>query len=546
MPGIRSARLWALGPLFVAALCPSAAAGDLRLVRVSGGLHKPMFAVSPPEDYDRLFVAEQGGAVRILRRGALVDTPFLQLPDVFPGSDGGVLGVAFHPSYRYNGRLFCYYTRATAGGEVELAIVEYRRSAAEDDRADPNGRLVFRARMVEPTHPGGKLRFGPDGMLYASTGDGRPAQCTSQEPGPALDLGSPFGKILRFDVDRPFPHVPQEPDANPWSGVPGAQHVWAVGLRNPYGFDFDPETGDLWISDVGECLQEEVDRVPFADARGASFGWGCVEGAFVHIAPCPDPSGAPPIPPLHTYPHGLACSSTTVRVAVIGGSLYRGRAMPWLHGQYFFGDFGSAEVSSIDASGLVTDWTQDLGTCGGMPPLIGAFDLTGFGTDAAGELYLMDWNLDGADGQIWRIAPGCAGAHFCATSGVDVGLNSTGESARLCANGSLAVAENDLYLYVERLPEHQVGYFLASRTTAGPLPLGSGFLCLGAPLKRFAGSLQDTGALRTITFAPDLSAFPGGAAVLAGDSWNFQLWYRDVLAGAPTTNFSDAAALTFR
>ena len=123
----------------------------------------------------------------------------------------------------------------------------------------------------------------------------------------------------------------------------------------------------------------------------------------------------------------------------------------------------------------------------------------------------MDWNLDGPAGQVWKIAPDCVGESFCDTPGVDAGLNSTGETARTCATGSLAVDENALWLYVDRLPEHQIGYFLASRTSAGPFPVGHGFLCLGVPRKRFAGSVQDSGARRTVPLSNEMPSVNASA-----------------------------------
>ena len=217
---------------------------------------------------------------------------------------------------------------------------------------------------------------------------------------------------------------------------------------------------------------------------------------------------------------------------------------------YVFGDFGSAEILSLTPEGGLTDWSIDLGTCGAATPTIHAFDLTGFGTDAAGEVYAMDWNLDGPAGQVWKIAPDCVGESFCDTPGVDAGLNSTGETARTCATGSLAVDENALWLYVDRLPEHQIGYFLASRTPGNVPGAGGsqGVLCLGGAIGRFNSAIFHTGNDGHGLLAVDLGALPsptGPVAVQPGETWRFQAWFRDAVGGAATSNFTDAAAVRF-
>ncbi|HRC86394.1 MAG TPA: PQQ-dependent sugar dehydrogenase, partial [Thermoanaerobaculia bacterium] len=225
---------------------------------------------------DRLFVTLQGGRVVILERGLLRSEPFLDIEDrVSCCGEQGLLSVAFHPLYSQNGFFFADYTGA--GGET--VISRFSVSPADANRALATSEKVL-LRIPQPfaNHNGGQLQFGPDGYLYVGMGDGGSGfdpQCRAQ------DDSSLLGKLLRLDVD-------QSPDAPPYHGIPATNpfrgagapldEIWAKGLRNPWRFSFDRQSGDLYLGDVGQNSQEEIDRQPAGSAGGENYGWKLLEG----------------------------------------------------------------------------------------------------------------------------------------------------------------------------------------------------------------------------------------------------------------------------
>ncbi len=324
---------------------------------VTEGLLRPLLATAP--DWDaRLFVVEQAGRIRIIRDGALVDTPFLAIEDlVLDGGERGLLGLAFHPDFIDNGRLFVDYTREPDGATV---IAEYRVMAEDPDRADPES---ARELLVIPqpfaNHNGGMLEFGPDGWMYIAMGDGG----DSGDPfGNAQNLEVLLGKLLRLDVDAPAP----EPE------------IWAYGLRNPWRFAFDRQTGDLYIADVGQRYWEEIDVQPAGGGPGVNYGWDIIEGNHCFLATSCDTTGMEP--PIYEYMHvdGGACSIT-------GGFVYRGSCIPDLAGQYFFADYCTNEVFTLAWPDAITpvDRSPELDSTN----LIDG--LASFGRSATGELYVL-------------------------------------------------------------------------------------------------------------------------------------------------------------
>jgi len=209
------------------------------------GLDFPVWLTAPSGD-PRLFVVEKGGQVLIVENGAVLPTPFLDLSgQVSTGSEQGLLSLAFHPGYSANGRLFVNLTDPAG----DTRVVEYRASPGDADRADPgSARILLTIEQPFSNHNGGLVLFGPDGMLYVGMGDGGSGgdpQGNGQNPGVLL------GKMLRIDVDGAQPYA--VPDDNPFVDTAGARpEVWASGLRNPWRFSFDRDTGDLYIADVGQ------------------------------------------------------------------------------------------------------------------------------------------------------------------------------------------------------------------------------------------------------------------------------------------------------
>ena len=320
--------------------------------------------ISHPVGDARLFVVQQSGAIRILNpNGTTNAANFLTLTTatISTGSERGLLGLTFHPNYATNGYFYINYTN-TAGNTV---IARYSVSSANPNVADPASATILLT-ITQPysNHNGGSLKFGPDGYLYIGMGDGG----SGGDPGNrAQNINENLGKMLRIDVDAASPYgIPAD---NPYVGVPGNDEIWAIGLRNPWKFNFDSLNGDLWIADVGQNQFEEINKTAAPLPTGLNYGWKCYEGNNVYSA-C---SGSLVFTyPVAQYPHGGAdpCNSIT------GGYVYRGSVYPGLVGKYIFAEYCTNKVGYINNSGAIV-WSADLGV-----------GITTFGQDINGEIYL--------------------------------------------------------------------------------------------------------------------------------------------------------------
>lgn len=230
------------------------------------GLRQPLYLTHAGDGSGRIFVVEQPGRIRILTEDRLLAVPFLDIQDlVLAGGERGLLGLAFHPDYAHNGRLFVSYTRQPDGATV---VAEYRRGSGRD-QADRQERVVMIVQQPFANHNGGMIAFGPDGALYIGRGDGGGRGDPDSRAQNPEDL---LGKILRLDVNQGKPYA--IPADNPYASGGGRREIYAIGLRNPWRFSFDRETGSLWVADVGQDAWEEVDLV----VRGGNYGWRVMEG----------------------------------------------------------------------------------------------------------------------------------------------------------------------------------------------------------------------------------------------------------------------------
>ena len=347
---------------------------------VVNGLAAPLEVVNAGDGSGRLFVVEQGGRVRVVRGNALLATPFLNLSSlVLSGGEQGLLGLAFHPQYRANGRFFVNYTRAGDGATV---IASYRVSATNPDVADPaSAQILLVVAQPFANHNGGTLRFGPDGYLYIGMGDGG----SGNDPGNrAQNLQTLLGKMLRIDVDRGSPYA--IPSSNPYAAGGGLPEIYASGLRNPWKFAFDRATGDLYIGDVGQDDREEIDFVPAGTGAGANFGWRVMEGFRCTQLGGGPPCGSPALaPPVLDYPHDQGCSVT-------GGYVYRGVEAPTLFGRYVYADYCSGRFWALSRNPAGA-WISELLFQRANGP-------TSFGEDEQGNLYFADASA----GALLRIA----------------------------------------------------------------------------------------------------------------------------------------------
>lgn len=406
--------------------------GTVGLDLVATGLTSPVQLLEPSDDSGRLLVVDQIGLVRIVTGdGVLLEEPFLDLRDrivsLMPGFDErGLLGLAFHPDYAANGRLFVYYSAplrpgGPPGWDHTSHISEFQVSA-DPNRADPGSeRIILQIDQPQFNHNAGKVLFGPDdGYLYISVGDGGGANDVGLGHTPVIgngqDLTNLLGTILRIDVDGAAPY--EIPADNPFIGTIGRDEIFAYGLRNPYRMSFD-RGGDreLYIADVGQELWEEVNL----GAIGANYGWNIKEGT--HCFDPDDPHHSPEecrdtgylledplIDPVIEYPNHHQPGG--IGSAVIGGHVYRGAALPQFRGRYIFGDWSAHHFDEAEGLLLIAQprkqglWkVAELRIQNRPGGQLGHYVL-GFGEDAAGELYVFTTDNvgpTGATGNVYRI-----------------------------------------------------------------------------------------------------------------------------------------------
>ncbi len=307
---------------------------------IVNGLVAPLDVTNAGDGSGRIFVVEQAGRIRIVRGGVLVDRPFLDISErIASGGERGLLGLAFHPDYPTDPRLFVDYT----DHDGNTVISAFRATGADPDVADPDSETVLlRVTQPYPNHNGGAVAFGPDRMLYIATGDGGSAG-DPQANGRRLD--TLLAKILRIDVDGgggsagPY----RVPPDNPYVTVGGARpEIWLTGLRNPWRMRFDRANGDLWIGDVGQGAWEEVD-VARAGVGGLDFGWNTMEG-FHCYQPAEGCDQTGLTLPVAEYGHDRGC-------AIIGGVVVRDPRQGRLDGGYLFGDACSDNLWLMDPAG---------------------------------------------------------------------------------------------------------------------------------------------------------------------------------------------------
>jgi glucose/arabinose dehydrogenase len=317
----------------------SAAPGEVAIEFevVVNQLAQPLDIAVPLDDGVR-YVVEQAGRIRVVRDEELVEQALLDIRDrIASGGERGLLGLAFHPSFPDDPRLFVNYTDTNG----DTAISEFQ-VAASLETADPDSeRILIHADQPYANHNGGALAFGPDGMLYIALGDGGAG---GDPHGYGQRLDTFLAKILRIDVDAAptGDRAYAVPDDNPFVDTSEARReIWATGLRNPWRMRFDAGTGDLWIGDVGQSAREEIDLAP-AGVGGLNFGWNRMEGSacFEPREGC-DEDGL--TPPVAEYGHDGGC-------AVIGGVVVRDPDQPLLDGRYVFSDSCSGNVWLLDAA----------------------------------------------------------------------------------------------------------------------------------------------------------------------------------------------------
>lgn len=329
---------------------------------------------------ERLFIAEQGGKIKIIQENGTVNpTPFLDISgQISDEGERGLLGLAFHPDYTNNGYFYINYTKPNGDTQISRFSVD----SENPDLADMNSELsILSYEQPFSNHNGGNLVFGADGYLYISSGDGG----NTGDPGNrAQNIYLLLGKLLRIDVDNPAGGnnygIPAD---NPFVGTPNArEEIWAYGLRNPWRFSFDFTENNIWIADVGQASLEEINRASTTDG-GLNYGWRCYEGSQpFNTENCPPQSEL--IFPFAEYTHNNGNCSIT------GGYVYRGNVYSDIVGLYFFADFCSGLIGTVDSSGSIAEYGNFSG------------NWASFGEDINKELYVLDIN----GGSIYKIKGG--------------------------------------------------------------------------------------------------------------------------------------------
>ena len=313
----------------------------------------------------RLFVVERGGNIKIVdSNGTVNTTPFLTLSSIITsGGERGLLGLAFHPNYAENGYFYVNYTRS---GDGATTIARYSVNAENPNVANASSGTVLLV-MSQPytNHNGGSLAFGSDGYLYIGMGDGGSGGDPNNY---AQNNNTLLGKKLRIDVDNGSPY--SIPADNPFANGGGSPEIWATGLRNPWKFSFNRNTGDLWIADVGQNAREEINKITFPLTPGLNFGWRCYEGnSPYNTNGCGSASN-------YTFPISTY-QLTGGYCAVTGGYEYVGTMYPNFNNKYIFADYCANRIGWIDSAGGTITWTS---------PFTGNFST--LGQDVSGELYI--------------------------------------------------------------------------------------------------------------------------------------------------------------
>jgi glucose/arabinose dehydrogenase len=404
---------------------------------IADNLVSPVTLAEAPDGSKRLFIVDQVGKVWIIAAdGTKMPTPFMDISSkivaLTPAYDErGLLGFAFHPDFKNNGKLYVYYNALPhPGGPAPgvnwsslCRVSEFKVSSSNNNQVDLSSeRVILEVDHPQANHNGGTIAFGPDGLLYISIGDG--GSKDDNAPGHVADWykvnaggnaqnveANLLGKVLRIDINSATTYI--IPSDNPYVGKPGLDEIYAFGFRNPYRFSFDMGgTHQLYLGDAGQSLYEEIDIV----TKGGNYGWNVKEGTHcfntdadtLERATCPnvDSAGNPLIDPVIEI-NNAANPKGGIAVTIIGGNVYRGTALPFLQGKYVFGLFaqkastpnGKLLVANPAASAL---WSYSDISIKNFPTDLGAY-LKGFGQSLDGEIYVMTSQQQGPSGTSGKV-----------------------------------------------------------------------------------------------------------------------------------------------
>ena len=391
-----STKISILISFFILALAFSAEAQmpyEVDFVNYANGFSSPIDIAHAGDD--RLFIVERSGIIRIIDgNGNPMSTPFLDIDNRVHNagnqSEQGLLGLAFHPNYANNGYFYVHYI----ANDDDSIISRFSVNNFNSNTANPNSEFqIMEIEQPYVNHNGGTLKFGPDGYLYIGLGDGGSANDPENR---AQNTQTLLGKMLRIDIDNGSPY--SIPPSNPYANNANVlDEIWAIGLRNPWKFSFDKQTGDLWIGDVGQAQWEEIDFQSSLSPGGENYGWKCFEGnnTFSGFG-----CNGTYIPPIVEYNHqGFTHCSVT------GGYVYRGPVVGFAnYGVYFYADYCSGRLWGTWFSGNFQINTEVFGNFG--------LNISTFGEDQEGNLYVANIST----GQILKMEVSCAPGETCPLS----------------------------------------------------------------------------------------------------------------------------------
>ena len=368
-----------------------------KLEKVADGLYGPLALENAHDGSGRIFIAEQAGRIMILKNGELLKEPFLNIKSLLVTMenkymDVGILGFAFHPDYKNNGRFFVHYSAPSKKGfDNKSVLAEFKVNANNPDKANPERKTILEVEQPESNHNGGNIVFDKKGYLYIGFGDGGGQGDAHGTPGNGQDLNQLLGKIIRIDVDHG--NLYSIPKDNPFVGKEGRDEIWCYGLRMPWRISFDEKTGELFCGDVGQNLYEEVNLIE----KGKNYGWRAMEGfhPFDSALYTKDSDFALP---LIAYPH-------TEGVSITGGYVYRGKQFQAMEGIYIFADW-AFKVFYMKKNEK-QQWVKHDCKFEGREDNKFDFRINSFGVDEAGEIYMVTQNEIGAispSGVVYKVS----------------------------------------------------------------------------------------------------------------------------------------------
>lgn len=370
-------------------------ATDIRLKLIASGFTAPVAMECPKDGTNRMFICEQEGKIKIIKNGTVLGKVFLDLGKKLDNfneiySEKGLLGLAFHPKYKSNGKFYVYYSAPSSNKKSDHkgVLAEFKVSSDADVADAASQKIIMEIEQPESNHNGGQLAFGPDGFLYIGMGDGGGAGDRHGAIGNGQNLTTLLGKILRIDVDSKSPYA--IPKDNPFATSTTIKpEIWAYGLRNPWRFSFDRKTGLLFCADVGQNEWEEIDIIK----KGKNYGWRVMEGNHCYE---PETNCNP-----EKYEPAIAEYDHSKGISVTGGYVYRGKSIPDLLGKYVFADWKGNMFYLEEKSGK---WNFNFLTALGKNNI--GLNINSFGEDEGGEIYVLTQKSNGtllANGAVYMI-----------------------------------------------------------------------------------------------------------------------------------------------